>query len=133
MAPPVISASSRCDGFSEVPTQISHIKSYEQLFEPQNAIRSAAPIIFTIPPSLQFINSAQTRLKIRCKIVKEKRGKLVAAENKKVALACNSIHSLFKLVTLKIGDTIVTPSGDQYPYKAFIDTLFSSTSESEHT
>ena len=58
---------------------------------------------------------------------------MAGVDNRKVALACNSLHSLFKHVTLKIGDTIVTPSGDQYPYKAFIDTLFSSTSESKHT
>ena len=133
MAPPVISASSRLDGFSETPIQVSHIESWHQVFEPQNSIQDGSPITFLIPPSPQFINLSRTRLKIKVKIIKSGGGNMVAADNKKVALACNSMHSLFKHVTLKIGDTIVTPSGDQYPYKAFIDVLFSSTSESKYT
>lgn len=133
MVPPVISASSRLDGFSESPIQASHIDSWNQVFEPQNSIQDGSPITFLIPPSPEFINLSRTKLKIKVKIIKSGGGNLVAADNKKVALACNSMHSLFKHVTLKVGDTIVTPSGDQYPYKAFIDTLFSSTLESKHT
>lgn len=133
MAPPNIATNARLDGFAEVPVQLSNNYSYNQTFDPVNAIADGAPINFTIPAAPQFINLSRTRLKIRVKLTGESGGNLVAGDKDKLALICNPIASLFKHVKLIANGTTVTPSGDFYGYKAFIDTLFSATPESQNT
>ena len=133
MAPPNIVANSRLDGFAEVPIQLSNHSSWNQTFEPTNAITDSSPINFTIPPSPQFINLSRTRFKLRVKLTDETGNDLDDGDKDKYALICNPIASLFKHVKLIANGTTLTPSGDFYPYKAFIDTLFTATPESLHT
>ena len=138
MAPPNICTNPRLDGFADVPIQLSHHSAWNQTFEPTNAIAENAPITFTIPPSPQFINLSRTRLKIKVKLTAEDGSPLINDETNttdkgRFALVCNPIASLFKSAKLLVQGTTLTPSGDFYGYKAFIDTLFSATQDSKHT
>ena len=63
-----VSYNSRLDGFAGPPMQMSHIASFNQTYDPTNAITDTSPIIFNIPASSHFIDLSKTRLKIRVKI-----------------------------------------------------------------
>ena len=125
MAPPNVSYNSRLVGFAGPPMQMSHIASWNQTFDPINAITETSPIIFNIPASSNFIDLSQTRLKIRVKLTDDKGADLDGATDKnKFALVCNPIGSLFKQVKLLANGQLLTPSTDFYSYKSFVDTLF---------
>ena len=134
MAPPNVSYNSRLDGFAGPPIQMSHIASWNQTYDPTNAITETSPIIFNIPASSNFIDLSRTRLKIRVKLTDVSGADLDAgAAKNKFALVCNPIGSIFKQVKLLANGQLLTPTTDFYSYKSFVDTLFSITPESKHT
>ena len=128
-----VSYNSRLDGFAGPPMQMSHIASFNQTYDPTNAITDTSPIIFNIPASSHFIDLSKTRLKIRVKITGDDGLELDPNTDKnKFALACNPIASIFKQVKLLANGQLLTPSTDFYPYKAFVDTLFTITPDSKY-
>ena len=75
-----------------------------------------------------YLDLANTYLLIRANVV---RGDLAA--DTKVAPVNNWLHSLFSQVDVYINDTLVTPSSNTYPFRAYVETLLSYGAEAKKT
>ena len=70
-----------------------------------------------------YLDLANTYLLIRAKVVRGD-GTDLAADTQ-VAPVNNWLHSLFSQVDVYINDTLVTPSSNTYPFRAYVETLLS--------
>ena len=83
-----------------------------------------APIEFTIPPHTEFYTDlSQTYLYVKFRILKETGEDL--ATDSKVYPVNNLFHSMFSGIDLYLNNKLVTKNSDTYPYRAYIENLFS--------
>ena len=68
-----------------------------------------------------YLDLANTYLLIRAKVVRGV-GTDLAADTP-VAPVNNWLHSLFSQVDVYLNDTLVTPSSNTYPFRAYVDTV----------
>ena len=78
-----------------------------------------------------YLDLANTYLLIRAKVVRGV-GTDLAADTP-VAPVNNWLHSLFSQVDVYLNDTLVTPSSNTYPFRAYIDTVLSYGAEAKNT
>ena len=78
-----------------------------------------------------YLDLANTYLLIRAKVVRGVGTDLAA--NTPVAPANNWLHSLFSQVDVYLNDTLVTPSSNTYPFRAYVDTVLSYGDEAKNT
>ena len=78
-----------------------------------------------------YLDLANTFLLIRAKVVRGV-GTDLAADTP-VAPVNNWLHSLFSQVDVYLNDTIVTPSSNTYPFRAYVDTVLSYGDEAKNT
>lgn len=91
-----------------------------------------APIEFVIPPQTEnYTDLSQTYLYVKCRILKAD-GSDVEAD-KKVAPVNNLFHSMFSSIDLYLNNKLVTSNMDTYPYRAYIENLFSYGSDAKKT
>ena len=84
-----------------------------------------APIEFVIPPQTEnYTDLSQTYLYLRCRILQAGVGNDLEA-NKKVAPVNNFFHSMFSSIDLYLNNKLVTSNMDTYPYRAYLENLFS--------
>ena len=78
-----------------------------------------------------YLDLANTYLLIRAKVVRGV-GTDLAADTP-VAPVNNWLHSLFSQVDVYLNDTLVTPSSNTYPFRAYVDTVLSYGAEAKNT
>ena len=84
-----------------------------------------APIEFVIPPQTEnYTDLSKTYLYLRCRILQAGVGNDLEAD-KKVAPANNFFHSMFSSIDLYLNNKLVTSNMDTYPYRAYLENLFS--------
>lgn len=79
-----------------------------------------APLEFIVSSSPEeYVDLAQTRLRIRCQILNDKNEALTATST--VAPVSNFLHSMFSNLNIELNQKCVTPQSGHYPYRAYID------------
>ena len=123
------------DIFAKAPENLSHESSYIHSYDPVNAISTHTPIIFRVPATEEYVFLNETTLYLRVKIIKSNGEDMVAGDDAKVGPTNLLFGSIFKNAKLTLGSRgkEVTPSGENYPYKAYFDTLFGSKVDSGQT
>lgn len=121
------------DIFAKAPENLSHEGSFIHHYDPVNTISAHTPIIFRVPATEEYIFLNETSLYLRVKITKANGEDLVIADNDKVGPTHLLFGSIFKNAKLTLGNSgkEVTPSGENYPYKAYFDTFFGSKTDSK--
>lgn len=114
---------SELDLFMGVPVQSSIEDGEWMEYHPLNTIGdNNNPIEINIPGNSDYyLDLAQSVLKIKAKIVKANGNPL--ADGASVGPVNLFLHSLFSEVQVSLGDRIITPSTNMYPYRAYIETL----------
>ena len=85
------------------------------------SLDSGDPIEFMLPGTGgAYLDLANTCLLIRAKVVRGVGTELAA--DTRVAPVNNWLHSLFSQVDVYLNDTLVEPSSDTYPFRAYVDT-----------
>ena len=110
------------DLFSLPPTQTSLESGQLTEHFPVAALTPSAPIEFIIRGSgEEYLDLSNTLLHIRAKITKNDGGILDDDAN---AVPVNYwLHSLFSQVDITLNDTLITPSQNTYPYRAYMETV----------
>ena len=89
-------------------------------FHPLATLSPAAPIEFYISgATTDYLDLTNAHLHIRAKITKADGSALDAATD--VAPTNYWLHSLFSQVDVSLNDTLVSPSENTYPYRAFFE------------
>ena len=123
---------SELDIFAVPPTQTSIEDGRWVEHQPLTSLDSGGPIEFVIPGTGDaYLDLANTYLLIRAKVVRGV-GTDLAADTP-VAPLNNWLHSLFSQVDVYLNDTLVTPSSNTYPFRAYVDTVLSYGAEAKNT
>ena len=123
---------SELDIFAVPPTQTSIEDGRWVEHQPLTSLDSGGPIEFVIPGTGDaYLDLANTYLLIRAKVVRGV-GTDLAADTP-VAPVNNWLHSLFSQVDVYLNDTLVTPSSNTYPFRAYVDTVLSYGAETKNT
>ena len=123
---------SELDLFAVPPTQMSIDDGRWVEHQPLTSLDSGGPIEFMLPGTGDaYLDLANTYLLIRAKVVRGD-GTDLAADTQ-VAPVNNWLHSLFSQVDVYINDTLVTPSSNTYPFRAYVETLLSYGAEAKKT
>lgn len=119
---------SELDIFSLQPTQTSIEQSSWVHYSPVSSLNDESPIQFTIPgSSSDYLDLSHTLLSIRAKIepTKEVKPEELAADANAFAPVNNLLHSLFQQVDVSLNNKPVSSSSNNYPYRAYVETLLS--------
>ena len=123
---------SELDIFAVPPTQTSIENGRWVEHQPLTSLDSGGPIEFVIPGTGDaYLDLANTYLLIRAKVVRGV-GTDLAADTP-VAPVNNWLHSLFSQVDVYLNDTLVTPSSNTYPFRAYVHTVLSYGAEAKNT
>ena len=109
-------------------------------YRPTSQLTHGAPITFSIPPSPKYIDLKQTRLHVKCRILKGDGSTLPPASildppaEAKVGPINNLLGSLWSQVDVSLQQQVITSTvSTNYPYKAYLDTLLTSGYEAENS
>ena len=84
-----------------------------------------APIEFVILPQTEnYTDLSQSYLYLRCRILRAGVGNNIEA-GKKVAPVNNFFHSMLSSIDLYLNNKLVTSNMDTYPYRVYLENLFS--------
>ena len=123
---------SELDLFGVPPTQTSIEDAQWVEHQPMASLESGGPIEFLLPGSGDtYLDLASSYLHVQAKVTKGN-GTPLDPDNA-VAPVNNWLHSLFSQVDVYLNGTLVTPSTNTYPYRAYIETLLSYGSEAKET
>ena len=123
---------SELDLFAVPPTQTSIEDGRWVVHQPLTSLDSGGPIEFVIPGTGDaYLDLVNTYLLIRAKVVRGV-GTDLAADTP-VAPVNNWLHSLFSQVDVYLNDTLVKPSSNTYPFRAYVDTVLSYGDEAKNT
>ena len=123
---------SELDIFS-VPPTVTSIESGQWVEHQLTAsLDSGGTIEFLLPGSGDvYMDLTNTYLFVRAKVTKAD-GSDLDTDNP-VGPVNNWLHSLFSQVNMYLNDTLVTPSTNTYPYRAYIETALSYGSDAKET
>ena len=111
-------------------TSIEHAQWVEH--RPVASIGTGGPIEFLLPGSGDdYLDVANTYLLVRARVTKANGNDI--DPNTDVGPVNNWMHSLFSQVDVTLNGTLVTPSTNTYPYRAYIETLLSHGAEAKQT
>ena len=79
------------------------------------------PIDFQIDPQEDYVDLSRSYFEIELSLKKSDANNVVAAEN--TFLVNNIAHSLFKQISVRLNNTLISPQTDTYHYKAYLETL----------
>ena len=123
---------SKLDLFGVPPTQTSIEDAQWVEHQPMASLESGGPIEFLLPGSGDiYLDLASSYLHVQAKVTKGN-GTPLDPDNA-VAPVNNWLYSLFSRVDVYLNGTLVTPSTNTYPYRAYIETLLSYGSEAKET
>ena len=123
---------SELDLFAVPPTQTSIEHGGWIEHQPITSLVSGGPIEFVVPGAGDaYIDLANTYLLVRAKVFRGVGTDI--ADDTRVAPVNNWLHSLFSHVDVHLNDTLVTPSSNTYPFRAYVETLLSYGAEAKKT
>ena len=123
---------SELDLFAVPPTQTSIEDGRWGTTPTFDVSRLEGPIEFVIPGTEDaYLDLANTYLLIRAKVVRGV-GTDLAADTP-VPPVNNWLHPLFSQVDVYLNDTLVTPSSNTYPFRAYVDTVLSYGDEAKNS
>ena len=94
--------------------------------------KSTGPVEFVLKENKSYIDLQETVLRIKCKIVNSDLTPIpTKAGDDHVAFVNNAMHSLFSDVILLINDKRVEGGDKMYPYKAYINSIFRYSKETQ--
>ena len=105
------------DLFKVPPTDLSIVKRRKV------AIHPFTPVDFQIDPQSTFIDLSQSEFELELKIKKADGTNLTAADTTAIFPVNNFAHSLFKQISVRLNNTLISPQTDTYGYKALLDTV----------
>ena len=118
------------DLFSIPPTQTAVMEGMWVEYHPLAILSPSAPISFSISGNTQeYIDFANTALHIKAKITNADGSDI--ANDAGVFPVNYWMHSLFSQVDVTLNDTLVTPSENTYPYRAYIEALINYSREAK--
>lgn len=113
---------SELDLFSQRDIQTSILNKQEVIYKPLATIDNPTQLEFLIPGHGDFYRDLSTiKLAIKLKMVKADGGDL--EENTDISCVNNLLHSLFSQCSIALNGKSITPSEDDYHYRAYIETL----------
>ena len=112
---------SQLDLFTVPGTQTSQQKNAYVAHYPI-ADASDVALEFDVKPSTMYTDLADTRLYLRCKVVKKADGSAIDGQAD-ITVSNMLLHALIQRIDVYVGDTLVTQSNAFYPWKAGIETL----------
>ena len=107
------------------PTMTNMVQTKMEMYHPIASLDSYhAPIEFVIPAQTEYyMDLSQSKLYLKFRILKEDGSNL--DDNQKAGPINNFLHSMFSGIDLFLNNKLVTSSMDTYPYRAYIENLFS--------
>ena len=94
--------------------------------------KSTGPVEFVLKENKSYIDLQETVLRIKCKIVNSDLTPIpTKTGDDNVAFVNNAMHSLFSDVILLINDKRVEGGDKMYPYKAYINSIFRYSKETQ--
>ena len=120
------------DLFSVPPTQTAVDEGQFVEFHPLASLAPAAPIEFAISGATsEYLDLSNTYLHVRAKVSLANGNNLPADTD---AVPINYwMHSLFSQVDISLNDTLVTPSENTYPYRAYLEATLNYGREAKKT
>lgn len=111
------------DLFSESGYDVSITSSAASEYHPISTLSdSLAPLEFSIQSNdFQYIDLCETKLYIRARILDGKGAAITNAAI--VAPVNNALHTIFQQCSVFLNEVNITPSSNQYAYRAYIETL----------
>lgn len=122
---------STVDIFSVPNTNITNEKTIYEHHYPQTAVGSG-PLDFYIKPSPYYTCLSDTRLYLKCRIIRSN-GELLANDAEPVFLAPMLGHALFSRIEVYVSNKLVTPAHNYYPWKAAIETMLNFSDDAKKT
>ena len=121
---------SQLDLFTVPGTQTSQEKN---TYVPHYPISDAANVAleFDVKPSSMYTDLADTRLYLRCKVLKD--NATLVPDGADVSVSNMIFHSLMQRIDVYVGDKLITQSNAFYPWKAGIETLLNFGTEAKKT
>ena len=108
------------DLFSTPPTQTAVEEGQFVEIRPLASLAQGAPIEFTISGNSEdYLDLFNTFLHVRAKVTLANGESLL--EDSDVAPVNYFLHSLFSQVDISLNDTLITPSENTYPYRAYLE------------
>ena len=80
------------------------------------------PVDFQIDPQSEFIDLSQSEFELELRLKKTDGTDLTAAAASQIFLVNNLAHSLFKQISVRMNNTLISNQTDTYAYKAMLDT-----------
>ena len=113
------------DLFTVPPTQTSIENGFYVEYSPLAALNPSSNIEFRVnnKAGVDYLDLANTFLSINARVVRADGKTLEAAD--RIVPTNLWLHSLFTQVDILLNGTLVTPSENTYPYKAYLETLLS--------
>ena len=106
--------------FSIPSTESSVLKSEWIEYRPIGQVTDGSPIEFRIcPQENQYVDLKRSLLKLKFKVIKTD-GTDVGPDDKG-GIINNFIHSMFTQDDILLNQVLVSPSSNNYPYKAYVD------------
>lgn len=124
-----VSTKSELELFTVPITQVAIKRSFKDVIYPSNPITNEGPYEFRIPPDPNFINFAKHYLYFQLRITRANGNNLVAAgaDADPAVAPINAIgKTFFKQIKLFLNSKLVYDSGDNYHYRAFMETELNS-------
>ena len=112
------------DLFSIPPTQTAVEEGQFVEFHPLSSLSPSAPFEFTISwGGAEYLGFNNTYLHVRAKIARA--NGVALADNTDVAQVNYWLHTLFSQVDVSLKDTLISPSQNTYPYRAYVESTLS--------
>ena len=126
------STTSQLDLFSVPPSQTSLEEGSFAENHPVSLLTSTGPIEFTISAeNFNYIDLANSFLYVCASVTTAAGADL--AKNVEIAPECNFLHTLWTQVDVYLNGLLVTQSNNNYPYRAYIENLFSFGQEAKNS
>lgn len=124
---------SELDLFSVPPTQATIENSHWIHYKPISSLTRNSPIEFHVPGNNdEYLDLAHTMLRIKAKIVNDSP---ITADNQAGAALVgpvnNFLHSIFSQVDVSLNQKLVSPTSNNYAYRAYIETLLNYSEEAK--
>jgi hypothetical protein len=110
------------DIFCRKPKQISTVETKETIYRPIASV-DQADIEFVIPGDSDTYVSLDLKLYVKGKLIREDGTDIPVTDY--TAVINNFLHSLFSQCTIYLNGVQITQASDLYPYRAYIESLFS--------
>ena len=108
--------------FTSPPINISMDSGAYVVHRPITAVTDDSPLEFQVTASPEdYVDLGRTKLQIKVKITNVDGTNL--ANDAKISTCNLLMHSLFSQVDCKLNETLVSPSVNTYPYKAYLEKL----------